>query len=439
MRLPESHDQRFVLSHEVHARPPEPLEGSVKLSCIALTTNWPYAESDRQVVADLARRYGATPPGPGAKHYSVDLKDFRLIWERHTEFTRYTFVVSTAPDADPFAPPAIAAAPGDWIANLPGELLVATHATLLDSSEPLPAHDVLSATHFSGNALIGASIAGGAAVTITDFRLHADGFSRFLILNRTMTPWHAGRIVQRMLEIETYRIAALLALPVAQELSPKLSAWEAELSQITTAMTESEVDDETRLLDRLTVLQAAIEKSHTETQFRFGAGAAYHSLVRRRIVELREERLTDMPTFQEFTERRLAPAMDTCTSVAQRQAALSERVDRAAQLLSAKVDKSLQSQNRQILESMNTRAELQLRLQQTVEGLSVAAITYYVVGVIGYFAEGLAAIGVNINPKIAMGLAVPVALVAAILGVWHAREQLKKREVAPSGEGKPHV
>ncbi len=443
MKLPESHNQRFVLSHEVHARPPEPLDGSVKLSCIALTTNWAYSERDREIVADLTRRYGATPPGPGAKHFSVDLKDFRLIWERHTEFTRYTFVVPAADGADPFAPPAIASAPADWLASLPGELIAAAHASLIASSAAAPGHDALAAAHFSGNALIGASIAGDAAVTITDFRLHADGFSRFLILNRSMTPWHAGRIVQRLLEIETYRIMALLALPVAQELSPKLTAWEAELSQITSAMTRSEVDDETKLLNRLTLLQAAIEKSHTETQFRFGAGAAYYSLVQRRIAELREERLTDMPTFQEFTERRLAPAMDTCTSVAQRQAAVSERVDRAAQLLSAKVDKSLQSQNRQILESMNTRAELQLRLQQTVEGLSVAAITYYVVGVIGYFAEGLAAIGVNINPKIAMGIAVPVALGAAILGVWHTREQLKKREKVPAlpepVEEKSHV
>jgi uncharacterized membrane-anchored protein len=250
-----------------------------------------------------------------------------------------------------------------------------------------------------------------------------------------MTPWHAGRIVQRLLEIETYRIMALLALPVAQSLVPKLSAWEAELSEITEAMTLAGVDDEAKLLNRLTALEAAIEKSHTQTQFRFGAAAAYYALVQRRIGELREERMTDMQTFHEFTERRLAPAMETCISISRRQSALSERVDRAAQLLSAKVDKALQLQNRQILESMNTRAELQLRLQQTVEGLSVAAITYYMVGVVGYFAGGLAAIGIDVDPKFAMGLAVPVALGLAVYGVWRTRKELAGHRGA--SESKP--
>ncbi|MFN4101292.1 MAG: DUF3422 family protein [Pararhodobacter sp.] len=433
IRLPDNHAQRFVISHEVHARPPEPVNGPVKLSCIAMTTNWPYSDADIAVVADLTRRYGATPPGPGAKHYSVDLKDFRLVWERHTEFTRYTFITPLK-GGDPFAPSAIESAPEDWLASLPGELIVATHAAILPAEDKVPSHSQLSEQYFSGNALIGAGITGGAGTAITDFRLHADGFSRILLFNQKMSPWHTGRIVQRLLEIETYRIMAMLALPVAQSLVPRLSGWEKELSETTAAMIRAEIDDEAKLLGRLMSLEAAIEKSHTETQFRFGAAAAYYSLVRKRIEELREDRLAEMQTFQEFTDRRLAPAMETCQSVASRQSALSERVDRAAQLLSAKVDKSLQLQNRQILESMNTRAELQLRLQQTVEGLSVAAITYYVVGVIGYLAGGLAALGLGIDPKLVMGIAVPIAAAAAILGVLHTRRELRKRSGQPTSD-----
>lgn len=120
LTLPPNHEQRYGLSNEVHARPPEPLEGPVKLSCIALTTNWPYSDADQEVVAELTRRYGATPPGPGVKHYSVDLKDFRLVWERHTEFTRYTFIVPVKAGVAAFSPSAIEAAPADWVAKLPG-------------------------------------------------------------------------------------------------------------------------------------------------------------------------------------------------------------------------------------------------------------------------------------------------------------------------------
>lgn len=427
VELPDNHPLRFTLSNEVHARPPEPLEAPVHLSGIAMTTNWPYRDSDRDVICDVASRYGATPPGVGAKHYSVDLSDFRLIWERHTEFTRYTFIVTG--DRTPFAQPAIDAVPKDWLANLPGELIAASHASMIPAPDQI-SYSELGKAHFSDNTLIGAAIAGDAARALTDFRIHADGFSRYLILNKSMTPWHAGRIVQRLLEIETYRIMALLALPVAQDLVQKLTGWENELSKVTTAMSSPEDVDETELLTRLTALQASIEKSHTESDFRFGAASAYYSLVQRRIDELREVRLPEMQTFQEFTVRRLAPAMNTCASVASRQEGMSERVDRAAQLLSTRVDMSLEQQNQALLESMNRRAELQLRLQQTVEGLSLAAITYYTVGVIAYAAAGLAAIGFGVDPKLVAGISVPLVLAIAGFGLWRSRKSLSERDVA---------
>lgn len=427
MKLPENHAQRFELSNEVHARPPEPLSAPVKLSCLAMTTDWPHRDEDRDVVIELTKQYGATPPAVGAKHFSVDLKEFRLIWERHTEFTRYTFITPGGDD-DPFKSPAIEAAPSAWIENLPGRLIAAAHATLRKEEYAIDDIAAASERYFAGNAVIGSKTTGGAAIALTDFRIHADGFSRFLVYNRSMTPWHAGRIVQRLVEIETYRVMALLSLPVAQTLNPLLASWESELSEITTAMTSDSDVDEPELLDRLTHLQAAIEKNHTQTLFRFNAGAAYYALVQRRNEELREERIAGMQTFGEFTERRLAPAMSTCEAAAARLEAISERVDRAAQLLSTRVDLSLEKQNQAALESMNQRAALQLRLQQTVEGLSIAAITYYVVGVIGYFVSGLEQFGLSLNAERIKGVSVPIVLAISAFGVWRARKLVETRE-----------
>ncbi|MEL6956779.1 MAG: DUF3422 family protein, partial [Pseudomonadota bacterium] len=209
-----------------------------------------------------------------------------------------------------------------------------------------------------------------------------------------------------------------------------LTGWERDLASIASEMTDQGDTDETILLEQLTSLQAAIEKSYTESQFRFSASAAYHALVNRRIEELREERRPDMQTLGEFTERRLAPAMATCTSAERRQAALSERVDRAAQLLSTRVDLSLERQNSDLLESMNRRVELQLRLQQTVEGLSIAAITYYIVGVIGYMAKGAAAAGLGVDANLVMGLAAPAVLALTALAVWRARQEITKAQAA---------
>ncbi|MEM1150304.1 MAG: DUF3422 domain-containing protein [Pseudomonadota bacterium] len=431
--LPDNHPQRFVLSNEVHARPPEPITAPLRVSIIALKLDGPYSDEDRQRVVDLTERYGAVPPGHNAKHYSVDLSDFRLVWERHTEFIRYTFYSEA--DDKPFSEPAIAAVPEDWLQSLPGELIVAAHAEVLPEAMVKDDIEALSKAHFSGHALIGSDIADGRATAMTDFRIHKDGFSRFLVIDRGMTPWVAGRVVQRLLEIETYRVVALLGLPVAQQVVPSLTRWESDLSGTTSEMTDQRNTDETILLERLTNLQAAIEKSYTESQFRFSASAAYHALVNRRIEELRETRRPDMPTLEEFTERRLAPAMATCSSAERRQAALSERVDRAAQLLSTRVDLSLERQNAEVLHSMNRRVELQLRLQQTVEGLSIAAITYYIVGVIGYMAKGAYAAGVPVDPNIVMGLAVPAVLALTAFGVWRARKEITEAQARREQEG----
>ncbi|MEM8936171.1 MAG: DUF3422 domain-containing protein [Pseudomonadota bacterium] len=426
MILPENHNQRFELSNEVHARPPEPLTSPVKLTCIALATDWAFRDSDREPVIELTKHFGATPPGPGAKRYSVELGGFRLVWERHTEFTAYTFI-APGDDGDPFTNPAISNAPARWVQALPGKIIAAVHAALIDGEATKNDVATISERHFSRNALIGSEITGGAGAALTDFRLHADGFSRMLVYNRSMSRWHAGRIVQRLLEIETYRVMSLLSLPVAQDLHPDLLAWESELAEITSAMTDVVDADEPELLERLTALQAAIEKNHARSQFRFNAGEAYYELVRRRNEELREERIIGMQTFGEFIERRLAPAMSTCQAASRRLNALSAGVGRAAQLLSTRVDMSLEKQNQAVLESMNKRAELQLRLQQTVEGLSVAAITYYVVGVIGYASGGLEQLGFGVDPKLVMGLSAPLVFLLAALGVWQARKRLRDK------------
>jgi uncharacterized membrane-anchored protein len=211
-------------------------------------------------------------------------------------------------------------------------------------------------------------------------------------------------------------------LPVAHALTPWLNGAERELAQITAALVDSDETTEPQLLERLTRLEAEIESRESAHLFRFTAAAAYYELVQRRIEELREVRIQGLPTFREFTERRLAPAMNTCRSVSARLESLSQRVARATQLLSTRVDVTRERQNQQVLESMNRRAEAQLRLQQTVEGLSAAAITYYVVGLVGYAAKGVQALGWNVNVELAVALSIPLVALAALLGVRHVRK-----------------
>lgn len=424
MRLPKDHPQRVELNDEVHARPSEALAAPQRISYLALLSGWAERERERQRVAELAERFGALPPREGANHFRADLGPFRLKWERHTEFTRYSFIVAGA-WADPFAEPAIAVVPREWLEGLGGQTIVAAHAALVVGDATPIEPDTIGRRLFEGNVLVGSGVGGGVATALTDFRIHEDGFSRLLLVDRGMTPWQAGRMVQRLLEIETYRILALLALPVARELAPAMTGFERELAQVTTALAGAAAD-EPALLDRLTRLDAEIERRASENHYRFSAAAAYYELVRQRIGELREERIQGLQTFREFNERRLAPAMSTCRAVAVRQDGLSERVARATQLLATRVDITRERQSRALLESMNRRAKLQIHLQQTVEGLSVAAITYYLVSLLGYAAKALEGRGLPVEPTVAMGLSIPVVAVLVWLGVRRITRRVRR-------------
>ena len=172
----------------------------------------------------------------------------------------------------------------------------------------------------------------------------------------------------------------------------------------------------------MTDLAARVEHYRSATNQRFAATRAYDSLVRRRLDDLREIKFPGMSTIGKFLERRLAPAIRTCQAVEDLLESLSRRIDRATDLLQARVDVAIESQNQQLLAQMNRRGKLQLRLQQTVEGLSVAAISYYTVGLIGYALQALASAGWNVNPTVATGLSVPVVIV----GIWWLVRRIRR-------------
>ena len=86
----------------------------------------------------------------------------------------------------------------------------------------------------------------------------------------------------------------------------------------------------------------------------------------------------------------------------------------------------LQSQNRDLLHGVNERARAQLRLQHTVEGLSVAAIGYYVASLIHHVLEGAHAAGVHVDPLIGTAVAVPFVLVAV---AWTVRRIRRKHSL----------
>ena len=425
--LPPDHPERFALAEEAHARPPEALDTPTRATYVAVLVDVDERSRELAHLASLCDAHGVPPPAADATHFSAPLGALRVKWERHGEFSGYTFLAAGR-SARPFAEPAAAQLPAQWLAAIPGRTVVAAHAEIVAQADELPDAAFLAA-HFGSNIVVGARIGDGAGLAYTDFKIHPDGFARFLVLDRDFTPRQAGRTLQRLFEIEVYRMLALLALPIARRLSPRIVAIERSLASLTDGISQGRGDDEA-LLHELTRLAAEVESGLVASQFRFGACRAYFELVTTRVGELREQRLPGIQTIAEFMARRFSPAVATCATVSQRLHDLSERVAQASGLLSTRVDIARERQNQALLGSMDRRAKLQLRLQQTVEGLSVAAIVYYVAGVVGYLAKGLKAGGLHIEPDLVVGLMIPVVAVFVLLHLRKVRRHVRAAEAS---------
>lgn len=419
------HPLRHSVSAELHARTFDPLRAPARMFHItSVCGEHGGAESARHLLR-LLDHYGAPHPETIGQYYAVDLGDLRLRWERHTEFVTYTFSRHES-FSHPFTDPLSNALPQQWLSELPGEVITATLLAIESCEMPERGQSELCAL-FGGNPYIGCEVVNGGASAWSDLRIHPDGYSRFLLRECGLSENQAGRLAKRLLEVNAYRAMALLGLSAAREANKALSDAEQHLVSLASRIAELEEQDdapESELLSELTTLAAEIETIAARTVYRFEASRAYYQIVRQRLERLRQRRIEGLQTFTEFLDARLAPAVATCESARQRQQDLAERAARLTSLLRARVEVELQAQNRGLLESMDQRAKLQLRLQETVEGLSVIAIGYYGVGLVGYALKGLQAQGLPINVSLGMGIAVPVVVGFAWLGLKRMKKRL---------------
>jgi len=413
------HPLRAAVLGEVHARPFTAIETPRRILHFAFDTNGEAAKADRAAFADFCARRGLEPLKPGAKHHRVNFSGTTLRWEQHSEFTTYTWELPSTADA-PFHPAAAAlAAPMAGLPQ-PGPLLVALDLHLMADGK------LALEQLFDRASLAVAENADGNALFASDFQADPSGFVRILVLDRGLGTERAGALVQRIVELETYRTLALLGLPEAQRLSPSIQHIEKRLAEVTEEMRRTEkLVDNHRLLDELTELAAELEAGAAASAFRFGASRAYHEIVQLRLATIGERKVEGLPTWSSFLARRMSPAMRTCANTEERQASLSQKLARAANLLRTRVDVELERQNRDLLKSMNERTRLQLRLQTTVEGLSVAAVSYYVVGLFGYLLKGVHDEGVPVDVSLATALFVPVA----VLVIWFVVRRIRRRHI----------
>ena len=418
------HPQRYPLVNELHARPFPTLRAPCHAVYIAIKEPSSAAnrdrERDRAHLVALLDRHGAPHPQTGVTHYSGQIGRHTLKWESHTEFVTYSAFAPGLAER-PFDPSKAEVFPEAWVAAAPGRRI----ASVLIRVEEMPEDEAQIAAKledwFVPESLACASILDGSGIVAGDFRIDPAGHMRFAVFVRPGTgERRVGRIVQRLCEIETYRAMSMLGLGQARELGGRLNALDPELSALVSTLTDETGPAENNLHELLRIA-AELESLAVGFSFRAGATAAYEAIVNDRIAVLREERFQGRQTFGEFMRRRYDPAMRTVKSVENRLGAMLERAARAAELLRTRVDVQRSAQNQLLLASMDRRADLQLRLQRTVEGLSVVAISYYAVNLAAYLVAPLAEVA-GVGKTASLAVLTPLVFLA----VWAMVRQLRR-------------
>jgi len=319
----KSHPLRESLSKELHARPFPVLDAPSQVIFLALTSN----DDDEKYIQSLANQLGGVDYVLGSGHYYQDLGGYSLKWERHTEFVTYTILLD-GEEKVPFSDIAVNHFPKNWLDSLTSQVITAVKLRVVaPASTKQVEHDILTNFHtaFQSESLAISYVLDKNSIVASDFKMDENGYIRFGVLPIGQLGRHRlGRIVQRLLEIETYRAMSMLTLPIAKKVFTRLTELEKDL-----ATTVQEISGRAGTykenLDTLMTIASEIEYLNAENAYRFGAGDAYSALVDQRIFVLREERFLGRQTFSEFMMRRFSPTVRTCQAAQKRLQDISDR------------------------------------------------------------------------------------------------------------------
>ncbi len=419
----EDHPLRYALANELHARPFPSVWVPGFAVYLAIKKPNDAANRDRGAdrahLIDLLDRFGADHPKPDATHFFGDVGRYRLKWESHTEFVTYT-IFGDGLSERPFDPAEFSVFPDDWLVAAPGVCLTSALIRIDVSDDDAMIRDAAN-DWFVPESVVVSHVLENNAVVAGDFRIDSAGHIRFAVFGRPgVGVRRMGRIVQRLCEIETYKSMSMLGLQKARQVSKTLGPIDQSLTELVDGMTGQHARPE-HSLNELLKISAELEKLAAQSSFRFAGSGAYSMIVAQRIDVLRETHFAGRQTLAEFMNRRFDPAMRTVKSTERQLQSIAERAIRAGDLLRTQVDVERSEQNQKVLERMDERADLQLRLQKTVEGLSVVAISYYAVNLVGYMAAPIAR-EFEISKTVLTAVTTPLVL----LGVWMVVRQIRK-------------
>jgi uncharacterized membrane-anchored protein len=405
-----AHPARDAALEELHARPSLSIAGEACVARFVFVYEAQYAGRDHELISALCGEAGVEPPGPGARALHFTWKSLETRWERHNEFVTYTFISHGGPKRS------FETARARLQEAQPGPLV--TGLRLAVHRAP-PGATVRAIGGFTCASLV----SNERAIVETSFQADVNGMVDISLSCSDLSPGQTGALAQWALEFETYRMLALIALPIARKVGAMVRDTEILLGELTRRLADQKIGESTEALYlQLTELAGRIEAEITSSTYRFAAARAYGAIVEDRLSRLGERSLDERSTVGSFLVTRLTPALRTCESMQSALQDLARRTARAADLIRTRIDLQLSRQNIELLQTLNQRTKIQMRLQQTVEGLSVAAVSYYILGLIGYLAKGAKEAGLsNIEPGIVIAALMPIVVLSLAFAVLRVR------------------
>jgi uncharacterized membrane-anchored protein len=425
---PVLRSERVALTNEWHARPNVSLAAPFRCTHTVSLRHGQSPEQCRQEVADFCSEHGQSQPAAGSRYHLIEVGSCLIKWESHTEATSHTVLVP-GNGQPPFSESAIDFLAQEKRQNLIERMFVGVQVEVVNTVEEDDPQGYGRAQSLLGaSAIYGGWMAGGLAAVWSSFRLDSRGFVRLVIVDLGISEERLARLLQRLLDMETYRMLAMKALPAARDVMSALQELEPQLDAVMRSLaTHNDEEAKAQALSQITGIAARVEQLASSHASRFAGARAYASIVERRADEVSEEVLVNHQRYTSFLLRALQPAMRTCDAAERRTHELAQRVSRAANLLRTMVDMEQSRQSRGILESMAEQGKLQLRLQQAVEGFSIFAISYYAVGMVKYMFDAAGVAGLGVSSKLLTGIAAPLIFAVVWLSVRAVRRRLVER------------
>tara|TARA_R110002126_G_scaffold19188_5_gene72217 strand:+ start:3324 stop:4595 length:1272 start_codon:yes stop_codon:yes gene_type:complete len=409
-----SYDQdRQAAIDEVHARPA--LDIVAPATVLHIAFKYDPAEIDA-VLGDIVDVKALSK----SRQTTIKIDNIDITFELHTEFTACTFVSNNSDDRtkahDLYR---------SILSKIDIKILSKCEIIVVGSAKEMAKHLPFGKRIYGG-------IMRGELQVHSALQLNEQGSITYAVYPTKNSPNELGRRIQRLYELETYRIMALIGLPLARRISTRLSGLEEQLNALTSKLEDSSIEKEVTdrdIFQELSNLSAKLDSLRSETRFRFSASNAYFEIIDARMKTLVEREHGDLQTISGFLRSRLEPARATIKSVERRQKILTEDITRALALLRTRIDIELSHGNQALLKSLDGRHKQQLLLSQAVESLSSIAITYYAVSLLSYFLKALDKSGhLPISSTIITALSVPVILFTVWFSIRKLRLKLHKSD-----------